>query len=380
MISYGKQWIEDEDISSVVDILKDDWITQGPAIEKFESAVANYAGGKYAVAFNSGTSALHAAMHTAGVKKNSEAVTSPITFLATSNSVIYCGGKPVFTDIDSNTYCLDINRLPDSINCNTKVIAPVDFAGYPVDINAVKDIAADNEIVVVEDAAHALGARINGVKVGSGADMTMFSFHPVKHITTGEGGMIVTDNEEYAEKLKLFRNHGITKDPEKTIRKNCGPWYYEMQSLGYNFRITDIQCALGFSQLSRLDGFLARRNEIAKKYDKAFSECPNIIIPPKANGSSYHAYHIYPVVIKGVSRKEVFLKLRERGIICQVHYIPVHLQPYYMENYGYKEGMFPEAENYYSNEITIPLYPKMSDEDVEFVIGSLLSVIAELKK
>lgn len=377
-ISYGKQWVDEEDINAVMDVLRGDWLTQGPVIEHFEAAVAEYTNTRYAVAFNSGTSALHAAMSVAGVEKNKEVITSPITFVATSNSAIYCGGVPKFVDIDPNTYCIDVGKLADSVNNQTRVIAPVDFAGYPVDMKAVKDLAEDNDIFVIEDAAHALGAKYKGNIVGPEADMTMFSFHPVKHITTGEGGIIVTNNEEYAEELKLFRSHGITKDPVSLSRKDVGPWYYEMQSLGYNNRITDIQCALGLSQLSKLEFFIKRRNEIAKKYDQAFLDHPNIVIPPKPSESSRHAYHIYPVVLNGVSRKEIYMKLREKGIFCQVHYIPVHLQPYYREMYGYKEEMFPEAENYYEDEITIPLYPKMTDDEVNYVIDTFIDVVNEV--
>lgn len=379
MIPYGKQWIDDDDISSVINVLTSDWITQGPVIEEFESAIAQYTCSKYAVAFNSGTSALHAAMNSAGVRINTEVITTPVTFVATPNSAVYCGGKPIFADIDPDTYCLDITKLPNLINNNTKVIAPVDFAGYPFDIDSVKDLCEDNGIVLIEDAAHALGGKKDGKIIGSQADMTMFSFHPVKHITTGEGGVITTNNEEYAEKLRLFRNHGITKDTTKLKNKIPGPWYYEMQSLGYNNRITDLQCALGLSQLSKIEKFIEKRNYIAGLYDHAFKDHPNITIPPKGPANSRHAYHIYPLLLNNVSRKDLFVTLRERGIFCQVHYIPVHLQPYYREMYGYRFGMFPEAEKYYENEITIPLYPKMSDDDINFVIHNVISKIDELK-
>lgn len=374
-IPYGRQWLDDSDINAVVNILNSDWLTQGETVEKFEKAVAEYSGVKYAVAFNSGTSALHGAMNVAGVMPGDELITTPLTFVATSNSAIYCGAKPVFIDIDSNTYCIDTAKIKDAVTSKTKAIAPVDFAGYPVDIKAINEIAFERDLIVIEDAAHALGALRDGKKVGSQADMTMFSFHPVKHITTGEGGMIVTDNEEYAEKLKLFRSHGITKDTQKLNQKDVGPWYSEMQSLGYNNRISDIQCALGLSQLSKLESFVKRRNEIAKKYDEAFLDHPNVVIPPKPSESSRHAYHIYPVVLKGVSRKEFFMRMKEKGIYCQVHYIPVHLHPYYRDIYGYKEGMYLMAENYYENEITIPLYPKMSDEDVNYVIDNFIEIL-----
>ena len=376
-IPYGRQSIDASDIEAVVDVLKSDWITQGPAIEKFESRVADWINVHYAVAFSSGTAALHGAMNVAGVTKGKEAITSPITFLATPNSAIYCGGRPVFVDIDPQTYCIDIEKIPEAITDKTRVIAPVDMAGFPVEIQPILDCAEDHDCIVIEDAAHALGAHRNGRNVGVDADMTMFSFHPVKHITTGEGGVIVTDNEEYADKLREFRNHGITKNPQN-MEKNDGPWYYEMRDLGYNYRITDIQCALGLSQILKLESFLIRRNEIASKYDDAFACNPNIKTPLKVPNFSRHAYHIYPLLLTHVSRKDLFLKLRENGISCQVHYIPVYRQPYYRKNFGYRNENFPVSEWYYENEITIPLYPAMSDPEVQYVIDTVLTLTEEL--
>lgn len=250
IIPYGKQWIDEEDIAAVVDVLKGDWLTQGPNVEKFEKAVADYIGVKYAVAFNSGTAALHAAMFAAGVREGDEIITSPITFVATSNSAVYLGATPVFVDIDLKTYCIDTQLIEEKITPKTKVIAPVDLAGYPVDMRPIMELARKYDLVIIEDAAHALGAKRYGKMVGQEADMTMFSFHPVKHITTGEGGIIVTNSMEYAEKMRLFRTHGITKKPEFLV-KNDGPWYYEMHELGFNYRITDFQCALGLSQLKK---------------------------------------------------------------------------------------------------------------------------------
>jgi len=376
-IPYGRQSIDDADIQSVVSVLKSDWITQGPVIEQFERTIADYAGVRYAVAFSSGTAALHGAMHVAGVKSGKEVITSPVTFLATPNSAIYCGGLPVFVDIDPETYCLNTEKIAGNISSKTKVIAPVDMAGYPVDIRSILDDARDHDCVVIEDAAHALGACRDGKKVGCAADMTMFSFHPVKHITTGEGGIIVTNNEEYAEQLRIFRNHGITKDP-KYLTKNDGPWYYEMQDLGYNLRITDIQCALGLSQMQKLEKFIDRRNAIALKYNDAFLQHPNIRIPPQAPNGSRHAYHIYPLILKGISRKDLFLKLREKGILCQVQYIPVYRQPYYQKMFGFKNENFPVSEWYYENEITIPLFPKMSDDDVTTVIDAVTEIVGRI--
>jgi UDP-4-amino-4,6-dideoxy-N-acetyl-beta-L-altrosamine transaminase len=368
-IPYGRQWIDEKDIEEVIKVLKSDWLTQGPQIEKFEEEIASYVGAKYAVAFNSGTSALHGAMFAAGVTKDNEIISSPITFVASTNAGIYLGAKPIFADIDNRTYCIDISKIEENITTKTKVIVPVDYAGYPVDIKKINEIAKKYNLVVIEDAAHALGAQRNGEKVGTQADMTMFSFHPVKHITTGEGGIITTNNEEYYEKLKIFRSHGITKDETKLTR-NDGPWYYEMQYLGYNYRITDIQCALGRSQLRKLESFIERRIEIAKKYDEAFKDNSNIQLPPKSENTR-HVYHLYPILVPKEKRSYIFNKLREKNIFAQVHYIPVHTQPYYITNYGYKYGDYPNAEEFYEREISIPIYPKLTNEEQEYVIKTL---------
>ena len=375
-ISYGRQWIFEEDIEEVVKVLKSDWLTQGPDIEEFEKAVANYVNAKYAVAFNSGTAALHGAYFAAGLKEGDELITSPITFVSTSNAAAFLGATPVFVDIDMKTYCIDPQKIEEKITSKTKAIAPISLAGYPVDISKIKEIAKKHNLVVVEDAAHALGAIRNGKMVGEEADITVFSFHPVKPITTGEGGMAVTNNKEFYEKLKIFRTHGITKD-EKYLTKNDGPWYYEQHYLGFNYRLNDFQSALGLSQLKKIEKFVERRNKIAATYDKAFKDNPLLTIPPRRNEDNWrHAYHIYPLLLdSSVDRKEVFMKLREKGIYCQVHYIPVHTQPYYREKFGYKFGDYPVAEEYYRREITIPLYPKMEDEDVDYVIKSIREVL-----
>ncbi len=375
-IPYGKHWIDEEDINAVIKVLRGDWITQGPAIDKFENAIANYVGIRYAVAFNSGTAALHGAMFAAGLSKHDALITSPISFVATSNSLIYLGGKPIFVDIDIDTYCIDLGVIESAITEETKTIVPVDYAGYPVDLKQLREIADDNNLIIIEDAAHAIGAKRYGKMVGLEADMTMFSFHPVKHITTGEGGIIVTNNLDYYEKLKIFRSHGITKDPKRLTIENEGSWYYEMQYLGYNYRITDIQSALGLSQLKKLDTFITRRGEIAKKYDQAFRDIPNLKIPPHPPyPNSLHAYHIYPLLIYKHDRKMVFNKLKQEGIICQVHYIPIHLHPFYKNKFGLKQGDFPFAEDFYNHEITIPLYPLMTDDEIELVIEKIFAVL-----
>ena len=375
-LTYGKQWIDQDDIDAVIKVLKGDWLTQGPSIREFEKAIADLVGVRYAVAFCNGTAALHGAMFAAGIEKGDSILTTPITFVGTSNSAIYLGATPQFVDIDMNSYCLDIDKIEKNITETTKVLAPVDYAGFPVNFKEIQDIASDNNLVTVEDAAHALGAKRYGKFVGQEADMTMFSFHPVKHITTAEGGIIVTNNELYDEKLRMFRNHGNTKDSNKLEKQEQGPWYYEMHHLGYNYRITDIQTTLGLSQLKKLKSFVKRRNEIAKKYNAAFKDHPNIITPPMPDyPGSIHGYHIYPLLVKNISKKSLFHKLKEQGVLCQVHYIPVHLQPYYKHNFNYKEGDFPKAEDFYEREITIPLYPKMTNNDINYVIEKIIDNI-----
>src|SRR6056297_1512107 len=371
-IPYGSQWIDEGDIQAVVNILKGDWLTQGPAIEAFEEAFAQYMDAQYTVAFNSGTSALHGAMFAADVTHGDEIITSPITFAASANCGVYMGATPVLSDIDPKTYCIDPKEIIKHITKKTKAIIPVDLAGYPVDIDKVKETIKDTNIVIVEDAAHALGAIRKGQKIGTQADMTMFSFHPVKRITTAEGGIITTNNKAYYEKLKLFRSHGITKDAAK-LTKNDGPWYYEMQALGYNYRITDMQCALGLSQLKKAEEFINRRIQLADRYDEALKDNPLIQTPPRPKEhDSQHVFHIYPILSdKTLNKKEIFIKLREKGIFCQVHYIPIHHQPYYQEHFNYTTNQYPNANEYYQREITIPLFPKMTDEEQTYVITTI---------
>jgi len=311
-------------------------------------------------------------MFAAGVAEGDEIITSPITFAASANCGVYMGAKPVLADIDPKTYCIDPEEIKKNITQKTKVIIPVDLAGYPVNIDKIKESIKADDMVIVEDAAHALGATRKGKFIGTQADMTMFSFHPVKHITTAEGGMITTNNEDYYEKLRLFRSHGITKDADK-LSKSDGPWYYEMQALGYNYRITDMQCALGLSQLKKAEEFINRRIKLADRYDEAFKNNPMIQIPPRPKEKdSRHVFHIYPVLLdKSLDRKEIFIKLREKGIFCQVHYIPIHHQPYYQEHFNYATNQYPNANDYYQREITIPLFPKMTDDEQIYVINAI---------
>ncbi|KXG76347.1 UDP-4-amino-4,6-dideoxy-N-acetyl-beta-L-altrosamine transaminase [Thermotalea metallivorans] len=380
-LPYGQQWIDEKDIQAVVDALRSDYLTTGPKIREFEEKIAAYVGGKYAVAVSNGTTALHAACFAAGIQQGDEVITTPMTFAASANCVLYQGGIPVFADIDPYTYNIDPKDIERKITNRTKAIIPVDFTGQPVDHDAIKEIAEAYGLVVIEDAAHALGAEYKGRKIGSLAAMTEFSFHPVKHITTGEGGVIVTDNKDYYEKLSLFRTHGITRDPA-LMTKNEGPWYYEQLELGNNYRITDIQCALGISQLQELAGFVKRRREIVRKYNEAFQNIEEIITPYEKEGchSSWHLYIIQLDLERlSVGRREIFEALKAENIGVNVHYIPVHYHPYY-QRLGYKRGICPHAEALYERIITLPLFPKMSDKDAEDVIDAVHKVISYFRK
>jgi UDP-4-amino-4,6-dideoxy-N-acetyl-beta-L-altrosamine transaminase len=381
-LPYSQQWIDEEDIKAVNDALKSDWITQGPKIVEFEKLVSKFCNVKYAVAFSSGTTALHAAAYSAGILKGDEAITSPITFAASANCVLYQGGNVVFADIKKDTYNIDPIEIKKKISSKTKAIIPVDYTGQPCDIDEINDIAEKNNLIVIEDASHAIGAEYKDKKVGGLSDLSVFSFHPVKHITTGEGGMVITNNKELFEKLQIFRTHGITKDPEK-MKHNEGGWYYEMQHLGYNYRITDFQCALGISQFKKLNRFVKRRRDIVKKYNKAFDQSKEITIPYEKPDvkSSYHLYMIQlDFEMLKVNRRKIFDALRAENIGVHVHYIPVHLQPYYKQMFGYKKGDYPNAEEFYSNALTLPLFPKMKDSDVDDVINALDKVINFYRK
>ena len=383
LLPYGHQWIDEEDIKVVIEVLRFDWITQGPKVTEFEKKFASYVGAHYAVAVNSGTAALHAACFAAQVEKGDEVITTPITFAASANCVLYQGGTPVFTDIKEDTLNIDPEEIKKKITGKTKALIPVDFTGRPVKLEKILQIAKDNNLIVIEDASHALGATYKGNKIGSISDMTIFSFHPVKHITTGEGGMITTNNKEYYERLKLFRTRGITKERDKLLNYD-GPWYYEMQELGYNYRLTDFQCALGISQLKKIDRIIQCRREIVKKYDCEFEDVPEIKIPEINPVDSNPVWHIYMIQLNleklKVSRRNIFEALRAENIGVNVHYIPVHLQPYYQKRFGYHKGDFPKAENYYSRAITLPIFPMMSDKDIDDVVAAVKKVINYYKK
>ncbi|SDJ60331.1 UDP-4-amino-4,6-dideoxy-N-acetyl-beta-L-altrosamine transaminase [Salimicrobium halophilum] len=376
-LPYGQQWLEEDDIQAVIDVLRSDYITTGPAVKQFEEDVASYVDAEYAVAFSNGTAALHAACFAADIYEGDEVITSPMTFVASSNCVLYQGGTPVFADINPQTYNIDPIEVRKKITKDTKAIIPVDFTGQPIDIETIRTIAEDYNLIIIEDAAHAIGATYKNEKVGSLSDMTMFSFHPVKHVTTGEGGVITTDNPTYYKKLLHFRSHGITRDKNDLENNSQGDWYYEMQELGYNYRMTDIQAALGSSQLKKLDAFIGRRREIVKQYKEAFEGVEGLQTPYQAE-NSHSSWHLYVLrfnqEIVSLSRKEIFEQLKKRNIGVNVHYIPVHLQPYYQQ-LGWEKGMFPVAEQLYEEIITLPLFPKMSDEDVKDVINAVFDVL-----
>lgn len=371
-IPYGRQCIDEDDIQAVNDVLRSDYITTGPKIEEFEKIVANYVGAKYAVAVANGTAALHAACFVAGINKGDEVITTPITFAASANCILYCGGKPVFADINPYTYNISADDIVKKITCNTKAIIPVHFTGQPCEMDKINDIAKQYNLIIIEDAAHALGADYKGRKIGSISDMTTFSFHPVKHITTGEGGMITTNNEELYKKLLLFRTHGITRD-ENIMINNEGSWYYEQLDLGYNYRITDIQCALGISQMKKLNTFVSRRREIAEKYNNAFSNVDGLVIPHQIEGCN-NSWHLYVIQVVNKKRREAFDKLRELGIGVNVHYIPVYKHPYYQNN-GYKNIVCCNSEELYKHIISIPMFPDMTDEEVDYVIEKVKNIV-----
>lgn len=371
MIPYGRQTIEEDDIQAVVDVLKSDYLTTGPKITEFEQKVADYVGVKYAVAVSNGTAALHAACFAAGIGEGDEVITTPLTFAASSNCVLYCGGTPVFADVDPRTYNIDPADIERKITPKTKAIIAVHLAGQPCDLDAIHKIARGHHLLVIEDGAHALGSVYKGKKIGGLSDMTTFSFHPVKPITTGEGGMIVTNNEDLYKKLVMFRSHGITRD-ESLMTRNDGPWFYQQLDLGYNYRITDIQCALGCSQMNKIDRFLARRKEIVKRYNEAFANCENIVTPYQLPETE-SGWHLYIIQVKNCDRREVFEKLRELGIGVNVHYIPVYMHPYYQEH-GYENVHCPNAEEIYSHMMSLPLYPGLSDKDQQYVIEKVIVV------
>ena len=371
-IPYGRQSIDEDDIQAVVDVLRSDYLTTGPKVVEFEQVVADYVGAKYAVAVSNGTAALHIACLAAGIKKDDEVITSPITFAASANCVLYCGGKPVFADIKADTYNIDPEDIERKITSKTKAIIPVHYTGQPCEMDAITRIAKKHNLLVIEDGAQAISAEYKKRRIGSISDMTTFSFHPVKPVTTGEGGMVTTNSKELYERLKLYRTHGITRE-EDILQNNDEPWYYEQLELGYNYRITDVQCALGISQMKKLDRFAEHRRKLAKQYDKEFANNLNIITPYQ-HPDCLSSYHLYMIQVPAQIRKAVFEKLRGVGIGVNVHYIPVYKHPYY-QSHGYEQVCCPNAETFYAGAITLPLFASMTEEQIGCVTENVQRIV-----
>jgi len=369
-IPYGHQWIDEDDIEEVVKVLRSDWITTGPKIEEFGGALCKYIGCKYAVAVNSGTSALDIAVQSLNLPEGSEIITTPFTFVATSNAILYNGLKPVFADICSDTFNIDPDEIRKKISRDTRTIIYVDYAGQPCDIKAIKEIADEFDLYLIEDASHAIGAEYGNEKVGNFADLTIFSFHPVKHITTGEGGAVVTDNKELYEKLLLLRNHGIDKDAQDRYGPDAS-WAYDMRYLGRNYRITDFQAALGVSQLKKLEGFIEKRSELASMYDELLSDVDAVRLPV-VRGNVKHAWHLYTVLLdESIGMDEFFKYMRAASIGVNVHYIPVYRHSYYVRNFGFDPEDFPVTEKVFKRIITLPLYPQMDINDISYICSKI---------
>jgi perosamine synthetase len=379
LLPYGRQSLDDEDIQAVVEVLKSDWLTTGPKVDEFEDQFAAWIGARYAISFSSGTAALHGAAFAATLGPGDEAITTPLTFCATANCILYQGATPVFADVSPDTLNLDPREVLEKLTVRTssrmKAIIAVDYAGHPAALDELGQLAKTHGALLIEDACHALGAEFQGKRVGSIADMTVFSFHPVKHLTTGEGGMVATDDARLAETLRRFRNHGITTEARQ--RHESGQWFYEMVMLGFNYRLTDIACALGLSQLERLGANLARRREIAAQYVHAFWDLPAIVIPTVRDGV-VPAWHLYPVRLKlellAAGRGEIFQAVRAENIGVNVHYIPVHRHPYYRERFN-TEPSYPVAEGAYERLMSLPMFHSMTAQDVEDVIHAVRKVV-----
>lgn len=385
MIPYGKQDINQADIDAVLKVLSSDFLTQGPKVPEFESAIADYCGARYAVAVNSATSALHIACLALDLKQGDHVWTSPISFVASANCVLYCGAAIDFVDIDPATYNMSVERLAEKLaeakenNTLPKAIVVVHMSGLCCDMKAIAELGEEYGFAIIEDASHAIGATYGHAKVGKCeySDMAVFSFHPVKIITSAEGGMVTTNDEDLAKRLELFRSHGVTRDEEQMTGNSHGAWYYEQITLGYNYRMTDIQGALGLSQLERLDEFVAQRNKLSERYDRLLSDIP--IRLPQAGSDGVNSRHLYVIRLKldeiTTSHQQVFNELRAHGVGVNLHYIPIHLQPYY-QRLGFKEGAYPEAEQYYREALSIPLFAQMDSNEQDEVVKHLKNILA----
>lgn len=383
MISYGKQTIDKSDIEALVDVLKSDWLTQGPAITNFENDLSSFFGSDYACALANGTAALHLAGLALGWTENDIIITTPITFLATANCILYSGATPDFVDIDPKTYTIEPNLLEEKVDFyrsngkNIKAIIGVDYAGHPCDWKSLRQIADKYDLILINDNCHAMGSLYDGSKKYAikYADVITQSYHPVKHITTGEGGSVLTNDKDLIDKIISLRSHGIGKGNDKSELNHNDPWYYEMEKLGYNYRITDFQCALGSNQLRKLEGFVAKRSSIAEQYNQYFKEINNLIIP-FVNHDVQHSYHLYPLQINfksfEINKRDFFIKMKKSGINLQVHYIPIHYQPFYANKFGFKKGDFPNSEKFYENIFSMPIFPSLSSKDLRFIIDSTI--------
>lgn len=381
LLPYTRHSLDEDDVLSVLAVLRSDWLTTGPKVGEFEQSFASYAGARYGVSFSSGTAALHGAAFAAGLKAGDEAITTPLTFAATANCILYQGARPVFADVCPDSLNLDPKRAAQKITRQTRALIAVDYAGQPAELDAFMALAAEHGCVVIEDACHALGATYHGRRTGSVVHMSVFSFHPAKHITTAEGGMVTTDDAKLAGALRIFRNHGIASDAHE--RQRSATWYYEMVALGFNYRLSDVACALGLSQLKRLEANLARRCAIALRYTEAFREMGGLTLPG-IRGDLSPAWHLYPIRLDlarlTTDRGQIFRALRAENIGVNVHYIPVHLHPYYRDRFGYKRGDYPIAEDAYERLISLPMFHGMSDQDVEDVVTAVGKVLSAFSK
>lgn len=382
-IYYGKQWIDENDIYAVDEVLRSDYVTCGPKTQELERSLEQYTGARHAVAVSNGTAALHCACMAAGIGAGDEVITTPLTFAASANCALYCGAKPVFADVEEDTYNIDPKSIEDKITDKTKAVVAVDFTGQAVKHREIREICDRHHLIFIEDAAHAIATTYNGVQVGNLADITTFSFHPVKTITGGEGGAVLTNSDELYQKIQLVHTHGITHDPvlmEEPVHE--GPWYYEQIMLGYNYRITDIQAALIVSQMKKLDQFKARRKQIVKMYDEAFAQIPEIIVQ-KEIAESDTCRHLYIIRLDteklSCTRREFFDAMSAENVQCQIHYVPVYWFPYY-QKLGYKKGLCLVAEEVYKGIMSIPLYPRMTDQDVSDVIHAVKKVVENYRK
>jgi len=376
MLPYARQSLDEDDIQAVVRVLRSDWLTTGPAVDSLEKAFADAVGARHAVAVSSGTAALHAAVRAARIGSGDEVIVAAMTFAASANAVVYEGGTPVFADVLPGSLLIDTEDVARKITDRTRAVIAVDYAGQPCDYEALRTLAAAHGLTLIADACHALGASLDGRPVGSIADLSVFSLHPVKHVAAGEGGVITTDDEDAARRMKVFRNHGITADHR--ARRAAGSWFYEMVELGYNYRLSDIHCALAESQLGKLEASVRCRRAIARQYDDTFAEMPGLTALSVRAGVG-HAYHLYPVLLdpeQGAGRAEVFQQLRSANIGVNVHYIPVHVHPFYRERFGTRPGQCPVAEDAYERMLSLPMFPAMSDGDVSDVIDAVAQALS----